>query len=280
MENQVNPLKSYFRKPGLWIKLPSRGNFYKVKPSDLNDMGEIAVYPMTAKDELLLKNADSLLNGTAIYDLIKNCAPSIQEPESMPNIDLDAVLLAIRRATYGEYMDITVQHDCNADAKNEVRLNLDHFIASIKTVDQTEPITLDNSIKIFVRPVNVRQLLNLNWTQYQQIRNLQLAEQQNVDEKDKVNILQQSYVELTEANVKIVSECIDTVLLPDGVTVTDKANIAEWVLDLSNTDFKRIENSIMGLSEQGLQKKFQVTCDKCGKEFDSQLDLNPTSFFG
>jgi len=280
MENQTNPLKSYFRKPGIWIKLPSRGYFYKVKPSSLNDMGEIPIYPMTAKDELLLKNADSLLNGTAIYDLIKNCAPSIQDPESMPNIDLDAVLLAIRRATYGEYMDITVQHDCNTDAKNEVRLNLDHFISTIKTIDQVEPIILDNGIKVFVRPVNVRQLLRLNWVQYQQIRNLQHAEQNGVDEKAKIDILQSSYAELTEASVAVVSDCIDTVLLPDATAVTDKDNITEWVLDLSNTDYKKIENLIMGLSEQGLQKKFQVTCDKCGKEFDSQIDLNPTTFFG
>lgn len=243
-------------------------------------MGEIPIYPMTAKDELLLKNADSLLNGTAIYDLIKNCAPSIQDPESMPNIDLDAVLLAIRRATYGEYMDITVQHDCNTDAKNEVRLNLDHFISTIKTIDQVEPIILDNGIKVFVRPVNVRQLLRLNWVQYQQIRNLQHAEQNGVDEKAKIDILQSSYAELTEASVAVVSDCIDTVLLPDATAVTDKDNITEWVLDLSNTDYKKIENLIMGLSEQGLQKKFQVTCDKCGKEFDSQIDLNPTTFFG
>jgi hypothetical protein len=198
----------------------------------------------------------------------------------MPNIDLDAVLLAIRRATYGEYMDIIVPHDCSADAKNEVRLNLNHFIASIKSIDSIDPVVLDNGIKVFVNPVNVKQLLQLNWVQYQQIRNLQHAEQNNVDEKEKVDILQQSYAELTEANVNIVSECIDTVLLPDGAAVTDKGNITEWVLDLSNQDFKKIESLIMGLSERGLQKKFQVHCDKCGKEFESQLDLNPTTFFG
>lgn len=280
MENQSNPLKSYFRKPGIWVKLPSLGKFYKVTPKDLNDMGEIPIYPMTAKDELLLKNADSLLNGSAIYDLVRNCAPSIQDPESMPNIDLDAILLAIRRASYGEYMDITVPHDCNADAKNEVRINLNHFIASIKAVETIEPVTVSHDVKVFVKPVNVKQLLHLNWVQYQQIRNLQHAEQNNLEEKDKIDILQKSYGELTEANVKIVSDCIESVVLPDGATVEDKNNIAEWVIDLSNTDFKKIENQIMGLSEHGLQKKFQVTCERCNKEFESQLDLNPTTFFG
>jgi len=279
VENQTNPLKSYFRKPGIWVKLPSDGQFYNVRPKDLNEMGEIPIYPMTAKDELLLKNADSLLNGSAVYALIRNCAPSITDPENMPNVDLDVVLLAIRRSTYGESMEVSVMHDCSPDAKNEVKLDLNYFISSIRSIGTVDPIVLDNGIQVFVKPVNVKQLLQLNWIQYEQIRKLQLAEQQNVSEQDKIGILQDSYGALTEANVNIVSECIDTVLLPGGVTVTDKHNIKEWVIDLSNGDFKKIEAVIMGLSEKGMAKTFKVHCDKCHQEFDSRLELNPTTFF-
>ena len=221
MENQNNPLKSYFRKPGIWVKLPSQGQFYTVKPKDLNEQGEIPVFPMTAKDELLLKNADALLNGSAIVDLIRSCAPTINDPENMPSVDLDAILLAIRRCTYGETMDITTIHDCKEDAKNEVSLNLNAVISTIKVVDSIEPVIMSNDIKVYIKPVTVKQLLNLNWVQYEQIRNLQIAEQQEVDEKTRVDILQKSYHTLTSQNIKIVSECIETVLLPDGVTVNN-----------------------------------------------------------
>ena len=74
-----NPLKAFFRKPGIWIKLPSQGRFYSVKPSELNEMGEIPVFPMTAKDELMMKNADGLLNGNAIVELVRSCAPCIAD---------------------------------------------------------------------------------------------------------------------------------------------------------------------------------------------------------
>lgn len=279
MENQTNPLKSYFRKPGIWIKLPSQGQFYKVKPTGLNDMGEIAIYPMTAKDELMLKNADALLNGSAIYELIKSCVPSITDHESMPSIDLDAVLVAIRRCTYGENMNFSTQHDCAADAKNESSINLDHVIATIKTIDNIAPITLSNGIKAFIRPVNVRQLLHLNWIQYEQIRNLQLADQGNVDEKTKMDIIQTGYEKLTSENIRIVSECIDTVLLPDGITVTDQNNIREWATDLGKNDFKLIENTIMTIGNTGIEKKFKILCSKCNQEYETQLDLNPTTFF-
>ena len=279
MENQNNPLKSYFRKPGIWVKLPSQGQFYTVKPKDLNEQGEIPVFPMTAKDELLLKNADALLNGSAIVELIQSCAPTISDPSNMPSVDLDAVLLAIRRCTYGETMDIATMHDCKENAKNEVSLNLNAVISSIKVVDIIEPATLSNSIKVYIKPITVKQLLDLNWVQYEQIRNLQLAEQNEVDEKTKVDLLQKSYQTLTNQNIKIVSECIDSVLLPDGVSVNNAANIKEWATDLSKQDFKLIETAIMELGNKGVEKTFKVQCQHCNQEYDSQLDLNPTSFF-
>lgn len=279
MENQQNPLKSYFRKPGIWIKLPSQGMFYTNKPAELNDMGEIPVYPMTAKDELMLKNADALLNGTAVYDLIRSCAPAITNPEQMPCIDLDAVLLAIKRCTYGSTIELDVYHDCKEDAKNEISVDLNHMISSIKVVDKIDPIVLDNGIRVFIRPVNVKQLLHLNWVQFEKIRNLQLADQQGIDEKTKTDLLQKSYQDLTAENINIVSECIDTVLLPDGISVTDQKNIREWAADLSRTDFKQVETAIMSVGSIGVQKTFTVQCQHCGKDFEGQLDLNPTTFF-
>lgn len=279
MENVSNPLKGYFRKPGIWIKLPSQGQYYAAKPKELNDMGEIPVYPMTARDELMLKNADALLNGTAVSQLLQSCVPCIENPESMPAIDLDPILLAIRRCTYGEKMDITTVCDCDEKAVNEVTLNLNHFISSITVLDRIDPIGLDNGIKIYVKPVSIKQLLHLNWVQYEQVRNIQLAEQQNVDEKTRVDLLQKSYNELTTENINIVADCVDTVLLPDGVTVTDRRNIKEWMSDLSKPDFKLIETAIMAIGEKGLNKKFSVDCAKCKKTYESQLDLNPTTFF-
>lgn len=279
MQNQNNPLKNYFRKPGIWIKLPSQGQFYTVKPKELNDMGEIPVFPMTAKDELLLKNADALLNGSAITELIHSCAPCIENPEQMPSIDLDAVLLGIRRCTYGESMDVSTTHDCKEDAKNDVSLNLNAVISTIQVVERIEPITLSNDIRVYIKPVTVKQLLNLNWVQYEQVRNIQLAEQRDLDEKTRIEMLQKSYLELTEQNIKIVSECIETVLLPDGMSVSDADNIKEWATDLSKADFKLIETAIMSVGNKGIEKTFKVHCQHCNQDYDSQLDLNPTTFF-
>jgi hypothetical protein len=279
MENQTNPLKAYFRKPGIWIKLPSQGKFYETTPTDLNDMGEIPVFPMTAKDELMLKNADALLNGSAITQLIKSCVPSIDDPTLMPAVDLDSLLVAIKRCTYGPNVDVTTTCECGEGSKTEVSIDLNHIIASIKVINNIEPVILDNDIKVFIKPVRVKDLLEINWVQYEQIRNLQIAEQNDVDEKTKINIIQKSYQILTEKNIDVVSVCIDTVLLPDGTAVTDQQNIKEWVIDLSKSDFNKLETGIMVTSSKGIEKEFEVECSKCGKTYKAGLDLNPTTFF-
>jgi hypothetical protein len=278
MENRINPLKQYFRKPGIWIKLPSQGNFYKDKPAELNDMGEIPVYPLTAKDELMLKNADALLNGSAIVQMINSCAPTIVDPMAMPAIDLDAVLVAIKRSTYGETQDVTCSCP-KCETANEVSINLNQIISTIKSVEKLKPVVFDNGINVFIKPVTVNNLLSLNWVQFEQIRNIQLAEQNNADETTKVNLMQRSFQVLTEKNIEIVSSCIDTVLLPDSVAVTNQEDIRDWINDLSKPDFAKIENAIMLTSTMGIEKDFDVTCKNCNNQFDSTLDLNPTTFF-
>jgi len=278
MENRINPLKQYFRKPGIWIKLPSQGNFYSNKPEALNDMGEIPVFPLTAKDELMLKNADALLNGSAITQMINSCAPTISDPMVMPAIDLDAVLVAIKRCTYGETQDVTCTCP-KCETANDVSINLNQIISSIKTVEKLEPVVFDNGISVYIKPVTVNNLLSLNWVQFEQIRNIQIAEQNNVDETTKVNLMQRSFQVLTEKNIDIVSSCTDTVLLPDGVAVTDQQDIKDWINDLSKPDFAKIEDSIMTTSNMGISKDFDVTCKSCNTGFKSSLDLNPTTFF-
>lgn len=280
MENQqTNPLKAYFRKPGIWIKLPSGGRGYNKKPSDLNDMGEIPVYPMTAKDELMLKNADALLNGNAIVDLMNSCAPSIKDPLNMPSGDLDAIIVAIKRCTYGEKLDVSTTCDCAEGTRNDVSLDLNGIIAQIKDLQDLPPVEHDSGVKVFIKPITVKHLLDLNWVQYEQIRNIQTAEQRNASEKEKVDIMSKSYEALTDQSIKVVAASIDTVLLPDGVTVSDTKIIEEWVRDLSRQEYKKLEETIMNTNKFGVQKEFDVQCQKCSKIYKSSLDLNPTTFF-
>ena len=80
-----NPLFKHFRKPSIYLKLPSAGQFYTPGSLDLPVTKEIPVYPMTVKDELTLRTPDAVLNGQGMVEIIKSCAPNIKDPWKMPN---------------------------------------------------------------------------------------------------------------------------------------------------------------------------------------------------
>ena len=87
-----NPLISAYRKPALYINLPSNGKYYDPKPK-LSVDGELAVYAMTARDELITKTPDALFNGEATFSLIASCCPDIANPRQIPVNDLMVIML-------------------------------------------------------------------------------------------------------------------------------------------------------------------------------------------
>jgi len=110
MTIQNNPLKQYFRRPAIYLKLPSGGKLYALGVVNIPESGELAVYPMTAIDEISSKTPDALYNGTAMADIIKSCIPDIKDPWSINSIDLDAILIAIRAAAGGD--DMSISSEC------------------------------------------------------------------------------------------------------------------------------------------------------------------------
>jgi len=117
-----SPLSAYYRQPKIYVSLPSKGAFYSSNALDKSEDGKYAVYSMTAKDELMFKTPDALLSGQSTVSVINSCIPSIKDPWELPTIDLDAILVAIRIATYGENMDIDTE--CPA-CKEEQRYGFD-----------------------------------------------------------------------------------------------------------------------------------------------------------
>ena len=110
MTEQIqNPLSAYFRAPKLWTNIPSSGKFYDADVITIPESGEFAIYPMTTKDELVLKNPDALLNGEAVATLIKSCVPEVKQPKKLFSADVDALLIAIRGASGGDLVEVNAE---------------------------------------------------------------------------------------------------------------------------------------------------------------------------
>ena len=82
-----NPLSKFYRSPALYTSLPSGTSYYSSDQVEFTESGEVAVYPMTLSDEILLKNPDALLNGEAIASVISNCVPGVKKPKDLLSND-------------------------------------------------------------------------------------------------------------------------------------------------------------------------------------------------
>ena len=156
MENKnTNPLQKYFRQPKIYLSLPSNGKYYPAGSLEISETGEYPVFPMTARDEIMIKTPDALLNGEATVAVIKSCIPAIKEPFNMPAMDLDACLIAIRIATYGEKMEVNINVPVTNEEKAfdlDLRVMLDQFT----NVDYDSIVQMDD-LSIELKPLTYQE---------------------------------------------------------------------------------------------------------------------------
>lgn len=278
----VNPLSAYYRRPGTYITLPTGGKFYK-QPPTLSDTGELAVYPMTAKDELILKNPDALLNGEALKIVIASVCPDIKNVNEIPAPDIDPILVAMRMASYGDDLGIDVNHNCTAsDGKSQhVTIGLGTVLSTTTPIAETHgTVTLSTGIVVELKPYTLEAQSRVLRVQFVTMRQLQAAEandKMSIDEK--AAIANRGYDELVALSQDIMGLSILSVTLPDGVKVTQPSHIAEWVLNLDRATADRLDKELKGFNEYGITRDLSVKCDYCGEQFTTDMMFDPTSFF-
>ena len=67
--------------------------------------GSLPIRAMTARDELMLKSPDALLNGDSLVHIISSCVPDIIDPKKVYAPDIEAIILGIFFASYGKTID-------------------------------------------------------------------------------------------------------------------------------------------------------------------------------
>jgi hypothetical protein len=252
MENvSQNPLHKFFRQPKIYIRLPSSGNFYAPGSLEKTETGEYPVYSMTAKDEIVMKTPDALLNGQATVDVIQSCMPNIKNAWAIPSIDIDAILVAIRIATYGEMLDITAVVpglDEERTYETDLRLVMDRLLNA--TFDPV--CVINESLELRIRPLSYAEFTKNSIRSTEEQRIIQIVNDENMDNDDKLSRFAESFRKLTDITIGMVSKGIDTVITPDGV-VSNPEYIQEFI---DNADKEVLKKVITHLDAQ--KKKFNI----------------------
>jgi len=275
-QKKKNPLAGYFRQPKIYIKLPSQGAFYKEGSLDISDNGEYAVYAMTAKDELIMKTPDALMNGQATVEVIKSCVPSIINPWDIPSIDVDAILIAIRIATYGESMDVATScPSCNHF--NEYSLNLLSYLDSFNNFIYEDKIEVDPLI-VYIRPYNYKEITKLAFRALEQEKIFSIVNNDDMDDEEKVEKFGSSFLKLTELTVDLITGCIAKIQTPDG-DVDDPEFIKDFISNAPSDTFKKISEHINKMKNKIELDTQEVECEECSHKFNINLTMDQSNFF-
>ena len=255
LENS-NPLNKYFRQPSIYISLPS-GNTYPPHVIETTQTGELAVMPMTAKDEIKFKTPDALMNGQGVVDVIQSCIPSIKDAWQIRRYDIDTILIAIRIATYGETMDINYNIPTIKDQGSHT-LNLPAILDEIKADKIVNDIKLKDGLVVQTRPLTYRDMTQTSLQTFQQQKLYTTVQNSNLSDEEKVKKFDESFKSLTELNVNVLLKNIEKIITPDGTVVIDPVQIKEFVDNANASLITEIQDELIKIRVQGAVKPLKL----------------------
>lgn len=276
MTIQNNPLKQYFRRPAIYLKLPSGGKMYAPGVVSIPESGELAVYPMTAIDEISSKTPDALYNGTAMADIIKSCIPDIKDPWSINSIDLDAILIAIRAAAGGD--DMSISSECpSCKEVAEYGVNLVGILSQLKSADYEKELII-NELSIKFRPLSYTEMNEAGTSQMEAQRIFMLLSKEE-NETIRAEKTQEALKFITDVTMRILSNTITHIRTPN-VFVEEKEYLLDFLRNCDRDTYVAIRDYNASLKAQTEIKPLKIRCIHCQHEYDQQFTLNTSDFFG
>ena len=112
--------------------------------------------------------------------------PNVKNAWSVPNIDMDVILIAIRIATYGEKLitPITVG-ETEMEYTVDLRSVLDSLNSQITWVSH---IPVNDDLTVFVRPINYKQVTEMANQSFETQKIMQIANDDKMPEEEKIAI--------------------------------------------------------------------------------------------
>jgi hypothetical protein len=280
---QNNPLRKYFRQPKIYLRLPSKGKFYPIGSLDMPENEELPVYPMTAKDELMMKTPDALLNGQATVDVIKSCIPNIKDPWKMPSIDSDAVLIAIRLATYGEKLDITTKIPVIGDQRT-FQIDLRSLLDQLINFEFSPYVPISDELTVNLKPLTYKEFTDNSMRTFEEQRIFRIVNDESIPEDQKLQAFSNSFKKLTDITIELVLNSVVSIDTAEE-NVSDKRLIKDFFNNADNTVFDKILKHLQAMKEGYTIKPLKVISPSedvergAPEEFEIPITFDQSTFF-
>ena len=252
-----NPLAKHLRQPKIYIKLPSRGKYWPEGSLNLTETGEYPVYAMTAKDEILFKTPDALLNGQSTVDVIQSCIPNVLDAWKAPSIDMDAMLVAIRMASYGELLPMKGMIP-GTDIEKDFDLNLQQLLDNYTSTQFEDTFKIEGFV-VQIQPVSYKTLTQQSVKAFEEQRIFAIVNNDEAKPTEKLEAFQKSFKALTELNIGIIIESV-VAIQPDGEpeAVVNKAHLREFIEGADAKVYNEITKHIGNEKDKFTQKPLKI----------------------
>lgn len=274
---KINPLIKHFRQPAIFLKLPSGGKYWPDGALDLPISGEIPVYPMTTRDEIILRTPDALMNGEGMVSVLEHCCPSIKDAWQMPSIDVDAVLIAIRIASYGQAMEVTtICPHCKTDNLHDIDLN--YMLDSVKVPPYDKKLSIEG-LEFTFKPLAYFEQNKNNRNRFDEQKLIQVVNDSSLSEEEKQKKFTEYMETLVDINTGIMAKICNSITTPEGIRVTDEEHIKEFFFNAPGSLIKQIQKHIDEMNQIGGLPKLKLSCEECSTAYESNMEFDYTSFF-
>ena len=274
-----NPLTKLFRQPAIYFMPPSQGRWWPIGAMNIPATGEFAVFPMTSRDEITLRTPDALLNGQGMVEVIQSCVPDIKDAWKMPATDVDAVLIAIRIASYGHKMDF--DSTCPfCDETHTYALDLRGMLDAIKAPDFDQAFEL-NEISIKFKPqayYGMNRASKINF----EVQKLSQSIDGIEDSDQKVQEAIGQMNRLVELNFEVLAECTDYIVVNDNPNeqIKNRDFILEFYRNIPSTLLGSIQDAYTVLAKAGSVPPTKTLCAGCQEEMEMNIQFDYANFFG
>lgn len=282
--NTNDPFSQWSRTPTIYVRLPSCGFYNDQQDYKFTQNGEIAISAMTAKDELIFKTPDALLNGDSVARVIESCVPGIKDVYSIPSVDIDVLLLGIRAATYGD--DLNFDIICpKCQTENVYTSSINAILSLVKELKSNYQIALSNELLVTLKPYTYASLVKES---LQRLNETQILKSLVNDELDEVKNLEH-YNKSMDRLIKLVTEinieCLVSIITPEGVNLMDVATAEQtykWFSDLPKKEADKISKKLKEINDIGIEHEADVMCSNkdCGHKWTTPVSFDPSHFFG
>ena len=277
MNQNTNPLRQFFRQPAIYMRLPSGGEFWPENSLVMPDNGELPVFPMTAIDEITYRTPDALFNGQAVVDVVQSCVPAIRNAWHIPATDLNAVLVAIRIASYGHEMEVgTTCPKCSTE--DIFGLDLRTVLDQMRSADYKKTL-LQGDLEISFHPMSYQQQNSSNIEQFENQRMISVIPNSDLSDEEKLARMTEIMKNITRLTVRALTMSIASIRTPQAL-VTETAHIEEWLTNCDRHVFTAVRDHAIELRTSSELQPVTLECKECSNQYQQQLTLDMSNFFG